>query len=70
MKLLLSLTLAASVLVGCAPSATPTLPKGATACHTDWDCKDGEYCGFAGYNQYASCRPAPGTSHFDLPSPQ
>ena len=34
----------------------PYLPKGATACTNDYQCPSNSYCGFAGVDQYASCR--------------
>lgn len=34
----------------------PTLPPGAVSCHKDYDCKEGQYCGFTAPYTAAHCK--------------
>lgn len=58
MKSVITVVLVAAV-IGCSSFVpqTATLPKGAVACRTDYDCKSyGMVCSFQGVDQYASCK--------------
>lgn len=46
--------------------ARANTPKGATVCHTDFDCGTNSYCGFAGVDQLPTCRYSPGADAFSL----
>ncbi len=57
MKKIIIMLITFSTILACIPKNTPiTYPPGSTLCRTDYDCFEGQHCGFVPGYTAAVCR--------------